>query len=89
MGASSEQSLPLALRDRRRELLEAGFRVTAGVRDLEAAESSAQIAADYGLLSAEQQTRLKLVQFDLTKPDTLAPAIGNAAKVRGASPGRG
>ena len=75
-------SLPRRCAIARRELLEAGFRVTAGVRDVEAAESSAQIAADYGLVSAEQRQRLKLVQFDLTKPETLAPAIGNAAKVR-------
>jgi uncharacterized protein YbjT (DUF2867 family) len=64
-----------------RELLGQGFRVRAGVRNADKAETYLAIAASYGLLSKEELGRLQVVSCDLEQPDTLGPAIGNAAKV--------
>jgi hypothetical protein len=64
-----------------RELLDAGFKVRAGARNLEAAEANADIAGSLGLLTPEQRSRLSFHQFDLSDPDTMTAAIGNAAKV--------
>jgi hypothetical protein len=65
-----------------RELLQAGFSVRAGVRDVEKAETSLQVAAQYGIISSEQLKNVQVVQFDLSAPESIAPAIGNANKVR-------
>ena len=70
-----------------RELLGQGFRVRAGVRNLDKADTFLAIAASYGLLSAEELGRLQVVECDLERPDTIAPAIGSAAKVRTAGCG--
>ena len=46
---------------------------------LRAARSiTANIAEGYGLLSAAELSKLKLVSADLTDPDSLPAAIGNA-----------
>lgn len=53
----------------------------AGVRDEEKAKSSLDVAVKYGILTAEQLKRVTIVTFDITQPETIAPAIGNANKV--------
>lgn len=58
------------------------LRVRAGVRNPEKAAEYLRTAVDYGLLPADAARRVTFVPVDLTKPDTIAPAIGNAAKVR-------
>lgn len=68
-----------------RELLDAGFKVRAGARNLDAAESNATIAGALGLLTPEQRGRLSFHEFDLTDPSTIAAAIGNANKVSSAA----
>jgi uncharacterized protein YbjT (DUF2867 family) len=64
-----------------RELLGQGVKVRAGVRNLDKADTFLAIAASYGLLSAEELGRLQVVECDLERPDTIASAIGSAAKV--------
>ncbi|MGQ3164894.1 MAG: NmrA family NAD(P)-binding protein [Agrobacterium sp.] len=64
-----------------RELLAAGFKVRAGARDVEAAQKAVDVAEAYGLLSARQLQQLEIVEVDITQPDTLRQAIGNASKV--------
>eukprot|EP00879_Flechtneria_rotunda_P001613 GHRR01001773.1.p1 GENE.GHRR01001773.1~~GHRR01001773.1.p1 ORF type:complete len:965 (+),score=490.83 GHRR01001773.1:1271-4165(+) len=64
-----------------RELLQAGFKVRAGARNLDAAKESADIAVQFGLLAPEQLSRLQWVKFDLTEAEGHASAIGNASKV--------
>ena len=66
----------------RRELLQAGFIVRAGVRDVEKGKQSLQVASQYGIITSEQLKRVQVVEFDLTDVDTITPAIGNANKVR-------
>ncbi|KAL6764668.1 hypothetical protein V8C86DRAFT_1360984 [Haematococcus lacustris] len=64
-----------------RELLAAGFKVRAGARDVEAAQKAVDVAEAYGLLSVRQLQQLEIVEVDITQPDTLRQAIGNASKV--------
>ena len=64
-----------------RELLGLGFRVRAGVRNADKADTYLSIASSYGLLSAEELGRLTVVPCDLERPDTLVTAIGAASKV--------
>lgn len=66
----------------RRELLQAGFAVRAGVRDVEKAQASLEVAGKYGILSEEQLKRVTVVGFDLQQPESIGPAIGGATKVR-------
>lgn len=66
-----------------RELLEAGpgLRLRVGVRDPERAARDLRSAAAYGLVPADAARRVQLVTADVTRPDTLPDAIGNASKV--------
>ncbi len=57
------------------------LRVRAGVRDTEKAAEYIRTAVSYGLLPTDAARRVALVPLDLTDPDTIVPAIGNAAKV--------
>ncbi|BDA45967.1 probable protein TIC 62, chloroplastic at N-terminal half [Coccomyxa sp. Obi] len=57
------------------------LRVRAGVRDAEKAAEYLRTAVSYGLLPTDAARRVALVPLDLTDPDTITPAIGNAAKV--------
>jgi nucleoside-diphosphate-sugar epimerase len=57
------------------------LRVRAGVRDATKAAEYLRTAVGYGLLPADAARRVQLVELDLTDPDTIAPAIGNAGKV--------
>jgi uncharacterized protein YbjT (DUF2867 family) len=68
-----------------RELLAASpqLRVRAGVRNPEAAAGYLQAAVAYGLLPPDAARRVQLVPADITQPDSLPSAIGNASKVRG------
>jgi hypothetical protein len=67
-----------------RELLkQPGIKLRAGVRDVEKAATYLQIAVDQGLLPADASKRIALVPVDVTKPETLKAAIGNAGKVGG------
>ncbi|KAL4279724.1 hypothetical protein GQ457_03G004160 [Hibiscus cannabinus] len=66
-----------------RELLKLGFRVRAGVRSAQRAESLVQSVKQMKL-DAEGTTpveKLELVECDLEKQDTIVPAIGNASVV--------
>lgn len=56
-------------------------RVRAGVRDVETAQGYVDTAIAYGLLPRDASRRISLVECDVSDPDTLVPAIGNAAKV--------
>jgi hypothetical protein len=64
----------------RRELLESGFVVRAGARDVEAAEAALRVAVTYGIIKPEQLKRVTIVPFDLAKPDGFEEAIGSASK---------
>ncbi|KAI7836826.1 hypothetical protein COHA_009327 [Chlorella ohadii] len=64
-----------------RELLGKGFKVRAGVRNPDKADTFLEIASSYGLLSKDELGRLTVVECDLERPETIAPAIGGAAKV--------
>ncbi|XP_022762385.1 protein TIC 62, chloroplastic [Durio zibethinus] len=66
-----------------RELLKLGFRVRAGVRSAQKAESLVQSVKQMKL-DPEGTTpveKLEIVECDLEKQDTIAPAIGNASVV--------
>lgn len=69
-----------------RELLQAGFAVRAGVRDVEKAKQSLDVAAQYGIIPSDKLKLVTVVPFDLTDPSTIAAAIGNANKVRRSRP---
>ena len=73
------------------------MQVRAGVRDVAKATEYLQTATSYGLLPADASRRVQLVEVDITQPDSIPPAIGNASKVcplcpdghrKSASPGR-
>ncbi|EFJ52948.1 hypothetical protein VOLCADRAFT_78986 [Volvox carteri f. nagariensis] len=64
-----------------RELLESGFTVRAGARNVEAAESALSVAASYGIIKADQVKRVTVVPFDVGNVEGFAAAIGNANKV--------
>lgn len=57
------------------------LRVRAGVRNPEKAAEYLRTAVAYGLLPSDAARRVTLVSVDLTKPDTIPTAIGNASKV--------
>ena len=57
-------------------------RVRAGVRDVEKAQGYIDTAVAYGLLPRDAARKIALVEYDITDPDTIPSAIGNAAKVR-------
>lgn len=72
-----------------RELLAAGYRVKAGCRSLDSAQSAIDVAEAYGLLKPDQMKRLELVQFDLGKPDTMRAALAGASRWGGDEGGAG
>lgn len=63
------------------ELLHEGFKVRAGVPDLREAQSLAQIASEYQIISTEEAKRLNVVEFSVDDSELTAKAIGNAGKV--------
>lgn len=65
-----------------RELLAQGFSVRAGARDMDKAAEWKALATQYGIITGEQAKKLAIVPFDLTDEDSLAPALGNASRVR-------
>lgn len=75
-------SLSLAYTYLCRELLAAGFKVRAAARDVDQAKSATDIAVQFGLIAPEQLSRLTWVEMDLDDPDSIAPAIAGASKVR-------
>jgi hypothetical protein len=58
------------------------LQVRAGVRDVAKATEYLQMATSFGLLPADASRRVQLVQLDITDAGSIAPAIGNASKVR-------
>lgn len=65
-----------------RELLAQGFSVRAGTTNPDKAAEWKALATQYGIVTAEQAKKLSIVPFDLTDPDSLQPALGNASRVR-------
>ncbi len=53
-----------------------------GVRNVEKAQGYLDTAIAYGLLPRGAERRVQIVEYDITEPDTIPPAIGNAAKAR-------
>ena len=66
----------------RDQLRQIPHRVRAGVRDVEQAQSYIATAVAYGLLPRDAARKIALTEYDITDPDTIPAAIGNAAKVR-------
>lgn len=62
-------------------LLRQGFSVRAGVLELSAAQELAQLAAKYEIISTEESKRLNAVESTFQDAESIAKAIGNAAKV--------
>jgi len=54
--------------------------VRAGVRNVAKAREYLQTATSYGLLPSDAIKRVQLVEVDITDPDSIGPAIGNASK---------
>ncbi|KAI5064685.1 hypothetical protein GOP47_0019380 [Adiantum capillus-veneris] len=63
------------------KLLREGFSVRAGVRDLFVAQQLAEFATQYGVVSREEAKQLNAVEFDFKSVESIAKAIGGAAKV--------
>lgn len=63
------------------KLLRQGFSVRAGVRDLFVAQQLAELATQYGVVSREEAKRLNAVEFDFKDVESIAKAVGSAAKV--------
>ncbi|KAH7352544.1 hypothetical protein KP509_19G051100 [Ceratopteris richardii] len=63
------------------KLLREGYNVRAGVRDLFVAQQLAEFATQYGVVSREEAKRLNVVEFDFKGVESIAKAIGSAAKV--------
>ena len=64
-----------------KDLLESGYRVRAGVRNQDKFQQYIETSLQYEMLTKEELQRLEIVQFDVTDPETIRPALGNAAKV--------
>jgi nucleoside-diphosphate-sugar epimerase len=64
-----------------RELLKQGNRVRAGVRDVEGARESLDVAQALGLLTPEQARRVDLVPFNLSNREGMRSALGGASVV--------
>ncbi|XP_068643699.1 protein PLASTID TRANSCRIPTIONALLY ACTIVE 16, chloroplastic [Aristolochia californica] len=62
-------------------LLRQGFAVRAGVPELAAAQELARLAAQYKLISTAEFRRLNAVESGFQDAESIAKAIGNAAKV--------
>lgn len=63
------------------KLLRQGFSVRGGVRDLFIAQQLAEFATQYGVVSREEAKSLNAVEFDYKNVESIAKAIGGAAKV--------
>ncbi|KAK6935813.1 NAD(P)-binding domain [Dillenia turbinata] len=63
------------------KLLREGFRVRAGVPELDSAQELARLAAQYKIISAEESKRLNAVESTFGDAVSIAKAIGNASKV--------
>ena len=61
-----------------KECARAGYTVRAGVRGREKGSDLLQSIKDEGELSPQQLRKIRIEDFDLFEPDTIAPAIGNA-----------
>ncbi|KAJ9146701.1 hypothetical protein P3X46_028934 [Hevea brasiliensis] len=75
-GATGQAGIRIA-----QTLLREGFRVRAGVPELEAAQELARFAAEYKIISKEESRRLNAVQSTFIDAESIAKAIGNASKV--------
>ncbi|XP_010521452.1 PREDICTED: protein TIC 62, chloroplastic isoform X2 [Tarenaya hassleriana] len=68
-----------------RELLKLGFRVKAGVRSTQKAQSLMQSVKEMNLQNKNEATqsveKLEIVECDLEKKDSIEPALGNASVV--------
>ena len=64
-----------------RELLNAGFKVRAGARNVEKAQEYVRAATALGVLSGAAASKLEIVEVDITQEDSILDAIGNAGKV--------
>lgn len=62
-------------------LLRQGFKVRAGVSDLQQAQQLAEVSAAYGLISEDEARRLNVVEFNVSDEQLTARAIGNAGKL--------
>ncbi|XP_010920513.1 protein PLASTID TRANSCRIPTIONALLY ACTIVE 16, chloroplastic isoform X2 [Elaeis guineensis] len=62
-------------------LLRQGFAVRAGVPDLPSAQELARIAATYKVITPEESKRLNAVESTFDEAESIAKAIGPAAKV--------
>lgn len=65
-----------------RELLNAGFRVRAGCRDVESAQQDFAFFRKFELIPAEAFKNLTVVDLDTSDEDSLDTALGNAGKVQ-------
>lgn len=63
------------------KLLREGFSIRGGVRDLYVAQQLAEFATQYGIISRDEAKRLNAVEFDFKDVESIAKAIGSAAKV--------
>lgn len=64
-----------------RQLLLAGFKVRAGARNLDKAQSYANLAEEFGIVGSDAIKRLQIVPVDLEDTSTIVAAIGNAGRV--------
>ena len=65
-----------------RELLLAGFKVRAGVRNVEKAQEMFNTASEeFSDLTRQQLSRLDIVSFDITDKESIPPAIGNSTRI--------
>ncbi|GMH12736.1 hypothetical protein Nepgr_014577 [Nepenthes gracilis] len=62
-------------------LLREGFKVRAGVPELDSAQELARFAAKYKIISNEESKRLNAVESTFQDAESIAKAIGNASKV--------
>ena len=58
------------------------LKVRAGARNPEEARNLVKTATDYGILTGDAARRLTVVPVDLEDEDSIAPAVGNAGRVR-------
>ena len=64
-----------------RELLQAGFKVRAGARNVSKAQNYVDVASSLGLLSSDAVKRLQIVPVDLEDPGSISAALGGATRV--------
>lgn len=61
-----------------KECARAGYTVRAGVRTREKGADLMEDFKNEGYLTAQELRKIRIEEFDLFEPDTVAPAIGNA-----------